>query len=111
MLAPGWGIGDWVRAELGLVTALGDTTGGKFDLELRPMFVLAPPMVPVYGRAIFAVTNLLNSPIVLAYGAAVGVGISLGGIGLFGEVGILPRSIAGTFVWILEGRLGVYYLF
>ena len=37
--------------------------------------------------------------------------LSLAGLGIFGEAGVLPRSVADTFVWVLEFRAGVYYAF
>ncbi len=108
MIAPGYGLGEVLRLELGFVASLPDV--GDFDLELRPMLVLDPPLFPLYARLILGVTSLLNDP-VIAYGGAVGVGGSLFGLGVFGEIGALPRSVAGTFVWVVEGRVGVYYAF
>ena len=108
MIAPGYGLGEILRLELGFAFNLPDV--GDFDLELRPMLVLDPPLFPVYGRLILGVTGLL-SDVVIAYGGALGVGGSLFGIGAFAEVGVLPRSVADTMFWVIEGRLGVYYAF
>ena len=80
------------------------------DIELRPMLVLDPPILPMYLRAIFAVTELLEDPTV-AYGGALGVGGSLFGLGIFAETGVLPRSKNDKFFWVIEGRIGVYYSF
>ncbi|BDG07361.1 hypothetical protein [Anaeromyxobacter paludicola] len=114
MLTPGLGIlGDVVQAQLGLVANLSDVQRSSyqapsFDLELRPMLKIAPPLVPVYGKAILAVTNLTGSagPTRVAYGAAAGVELKLPVVGLFLEAGALPRSVDGTFVWVVEGRAG-----
>lgn len=123
MLAPGWAFGP-VRAELGLVTALSDvrnpTTGRKdTELELRPMLVIAPPLFPLYGRAILAVTNLVDGPRDVAYGGALGLSFGLLGASVFAEAGALPRAVevatpAGTdeeLVWVVEGRVGASYAF
>jgi hypothetical protein len=117
MLAPGFSL-PFVRAELGLVGALGDVRGGQFDLELRPMLVVSPPMFPLYARAIFAVSNVLTD-LSYAYGGALGVQLGLGGVAAFAEVGVLPRNVeivttTGTsseVKWLAEGRIGVSYGF
>ena len=113
MIAPGYGFGTFLRAELGLVTAFGDAKNSDFDLELRPMLVIAPPVIPVYGRAVFAVTNLLgDGDTIIAYGGAVGVVFDLmDTVGVFAEAGLLPRSVNDTMTWIVEGRAGVYLAF
>jgi hypothetical protein len=124
MLAPGWAIGP-LRAEVGLAAALADVTNpttGRADteLEVRPMLVIAPPTVPVYGRAILAVTNLVDGPRDVAYGGALGLSFDLAGAGVFVEAGVLPRSVTvalpagGTddeLRWFVEGRVGVSYAF
>jgi len=112
------------------VTDFGDKAGTKTDLELRPMLSIVPPILPLYGRVIFLVSNLMErggSKREVAYGAAVGARIGTPSIGLvpamgvFAEVGALPRSrdfvavdSAGTtttdskLAWVLEGRVGAY---
>ncbi|HZZ83251.1 MAG TPA: hypothetical protein VFE30_01845 [Anaeromyxobacteraceae bacterium] len=115
MLAPGISFLDGVlQAQLGVVANLTDVRSSsyqspKFDMELRPMLKVAPPLVPFYGKAIFAVTNLTGNAgsTSVAYGAALGTELKLPVVGLFLEAGALPRSVNGTFVWVLEGRAGV----
>jgi hypothetical protein len=124
MVAPGVSIVSLLRLQLGIVGDFADTSGSKTDLELRPMISIVPPLLPIYGRAIFAIANLAGrggAKREFAYGAAGGVRFGLGPIGVFGEVGVLPRSrefenASGTgtsskFVWIIEGRVGAYLEF
>src|SRR4051794_3982865 len=85
MIAPGYTIIDLVRLELGFVGDLPDIKASKFDLQLRPMLVVAPPIFPLYGRAIFAIQNVFhnNGPkTVIAYGAAAGLKFGLGPVGV-----------------------------
>jgi len=126
MIAPGFDIAV-VRLELGFLNSLPDTKASKYDIELRPMLVIKPPIIPIYGRAIFAVANLLgkNQKTEIAYGAALGLEISLGPLGVFVEAGALPRSrkyavkdATGTttsteakFSWVVEGRVGAILFF
>lgn len=116
MIAPGFTI-PFLRFEVGLVNSLPDVKDRKYDLEVRPMVVVAPPILPLYGRAIFAFANLLHSEQrELAYGAALGLKFGLGPVGVFAEAGVLPRKRKFTdetqmttrsqMAWILEGRLG-----
>lgn len=117
MAAPGYELLGILRLQLGIVGSLGDVENSKFDLQLRPMVGLYPPIIPVYARAIFAYQNLLHSPHAWAVGGAGGIKIGLPfiGLGVFAEVGVLPKfvSIAGTSteVTIVEGRLGGYWAF
>jgi hypothetical protein len=129
MLAPGWGFAGLLKLELGLLGNLGDVQNSKFDLELRPMVVISPPLVPIYLRAIFAVQNLIEGPTTYAYGGALGLSFSLFGAGVFVEAGVLPRNVkvdvvtnvpvVGTaanatrdeFRWFAEGRVGAFYEF
>jgi hypothetical protein len=67
---------------------------------------VAPPVLPIYGRAIFAVTNVLHGKTTIAYGAAGGFKLGFGSVGVFAEAGVLPRSIASRINWVVEGRLG-----
>ena len=124
MLAPGYALGP-IRAELGFVTALSDVPSpmtGKTstELELRPMLVIAPPVSPLYGRVILAVTNLVDGPRDVAYGGALGLSFGMLGANVFVEAGGLPRSVSvpqasgGTkdeLRWVVEGRLGAGYAF
>jgi len=108
MVAPGYMLPvlSLIRLQLGIVADFADKSGSKTNLELRPMIAVVPPILPVYGRAIFAITNLA------------------GRSGVFGEVGVLPRSrdipsvssagavtTSSKFVWIVEGRVGAYLEF
>jgi hypothetical protein len=105
---------DILRLEVGLVGDLPDISNSKFDLQFRPMVVVAPPILPIYGRAIFAVANVFHnngSKTVFAYGAAAGLKIGLGPVGVFAEAGFLPRSIESKINWVIEGRLGVSLFF
>ena len=113
MLAPGVSIADIVRIELGVVGALSAVKGGDDDLalQLRPMLVLTPPILPLYVRLNLAFIDPFADDRVVAYGGALGLGISFFDVGVFAEAGLLPRSVADTFVWVLEGRAGVYFLF
>jgi hypothetical protein len=106
MLAPGYGLLDILRLEVGLVGDLPDIEASKFNLQVRPMVVVAPPIFPLYGRAILAVTNILHGKTTVAYGAAAGLKFGLGPVGLFAEAGVLPRSINSQISWVLEGRAG-----
>jgi hypothetical protein len=114
MIAPGYTLLDILRLELGVVSDLPDVKASKFDLQFRPMLVVAPPIFPLYGRAIFAVANVLhnNGPkTVLAYGAAAGLKLGFGPVGVFAEAGLLPRSVNSTISWVIEGRLGANLTF
>jgi hypothetical protein len=112
MIAPGYAIADIVRLELGLVADLPDVKASNFDFQLRPMVVLAPPILPLYGRLIFAVTNLRGpGDTVIAYGAAAGLKFGLGPVGVFAEAGVLPQSVASQMQWVIEGRLGALLSF
>ncbi len=109
MVAPGYGIGTMVRAELGFVAGLADS---KYDstIELRPMFVFSPPVVPVFGRLIFAVTDVAGDPS-YAYGGSLGLDAELlDTLGIFAEVGLLPRSVDNEMTWVTEGRVGAYFV-
>jgi hypothetical protein len=114
MVAPGYSLlAGVLKLELGIMGNLEDVEQREFDLNLRPMIVLKPPLFPVYGRAIFAIQGLVDSPVTVAYGGALGAsfGIPFTGIGIFGEVGALPRVIHSVSVWVLEWRLGASYEF
>ncbi len=108
MITPGYGLGEMLRLELGILGDLGDVQGYEFDLALRPMLVIDPPVIPLHFRLIAGVSNLLNDA-TFTWGGAIGVGGSLAGLGIFGEVGMLPREDAS--VMTLEGRAGVFLAF
>jgi hypothetical protein len=112
MLAPGFGLlSDMLRVELGVVGDLPDLKASQFNLQFRPMIVVAPPIFPLYGRAIFAVTNVLHGKTTIAYGAAGGLKFGLGPVGVFLEAGFLPRSVDSRINWVIEGRGGVALFF
>jgi len=104
--------------ELGLVGNLGDVQDSKFDLALRPMVVISPPLIPLYVRGIFAVNGLVEGPTRIAYGGALGLSFGLFGVGVFLEAGYLPQDLdlpdvngkaVKTRVKLVEGRLGAYW--
>jgi len=122
MVTPGYAL-SILRLQLGIVGDFADTSGSKTNLELRPMIAIVPPILPIYGRVIFAVHNLTGRSSSsgtgreFAYGAAGGLRFGLGPIGVFAEVGVLPRyrnfaAFAGSkLAWVIEGRVGAYIKF
>jgi hypothetical protein len=113
MAAPGYEFLGILRAQLGLVGGLGDVKNSKFDLQLRPMLGIYPPILPLYARAIFVYENLLNKPRHVAVGGAVGIKIGLPfiGLGLFAEGACIPRFIDSKTQAVVEGRLGAFWVF
>ncbi len=117
MLAGGYSFAHMLKLELGVVGNLSDVKGSKFDVDLRPMLVVSPPLFPLYLRGIFAVTNLANGPQKIQYGGALGFSFGLLGIGGFLEAGIVPRVVEITTPTgktdktyrLAEGRVGVYW--
>ncbi len=111
MLAPGYEF-LWIRASLGIVGDLPDVQDSKFNLQLRPMITVAPPLLPIYGRVVVAIQNLGRSgDKTIAYGPVLGFSLSLAGIGVFAEAGLLPQKIGSETAWVVEGRAGVSYKF
>lgn len=111
MVAPGVTLlADILRLQLGLVGDVPDVQNSKFDLQLRPMLTVKPPILPLHVRAIFAVQSLIHD-VRVAYGGAVGLNISLFGIGVFAEAGLLPTSINSEINWVIEGRVGASVAF
>jgi hypothetical protein len=126
--APSLPVLSMLRLQLGIVMDVADGSGAnKTNLQLRPMVSLVPPILPIYGRVVFVVDNLLKGKTEYAYGGVLGAKIGipsitvLPGVGVFAEVGALPRkrefadTTAGTtdskFAWVVEGRVGAYLLF
>ncbi len=124
-LAPGYApslpVLSMFRLQLGIVMDIADgSAANTTNLQLRPMVSLVPPILPIYGRVIFVVDNLLKGKTEIAYGAAVGARIGIPSIGIvpamgvFAEVGALPRSrdfgtgTGSKFAWVVEGRVGAY---
>ena len=111
------------RLQLGIVADFADKSGTKTNMELRPMLTFVPPILPIYGRAILVVNNLLDrgGKREIAYGAALGARIGTPAVGfvpamgIFAEVGALPRSrdfsTGSKVAWIIEGRAGAYLEF
>lgn len=108
MVSPGLTLFDSIlRLQVGLLSELPDVEASKFNLEFRPMITISPPLLPIYARAVFGITNLLSGETTVAYGGAVGLSIGVGPIGVFAEAGFLPRSRMSQINWVIEGRLGV----
>ena len=110
MIAPGLTIGQMLRAELGVVMDLPNNGIGT-NLRLRPMLVVSPPIIPIYGRLIIGMANILKGPRSFEYGAALGVGASFAGIGLFAEAGVIPQLVGSQNTTLLEGRAGAFLIF
>ena len=124
--APSLPVLSMFRLQLGIVTDFADKAGSKTNMELRPMISLVPPILPLYGRVILVINNILDrgGKREIAYGAALGARIGTPSIGLvpamgvFAEVGALPRSrdlpdstglgIESKLAWVVEGRAGAY---
>ena len=109
MVALGFGLAGLIRGELGLVAAYPDggdiTPGGQ--IQLRPMIIISPPLLPLYLRGTLAVKSPFSDDRVLAYGASLGVSLSLAGLGVFAEAGALPiTDKSDTLRWLLEARAG-----
>jgi hypothetical protein len=109
MIAPGFGLGEMLRLELGFNFSLGDVENRQFDLQLRPMLVLDPPLLPFYARAVAAFSNLVaDGDMNYAIGGAAGLSFSLAGLGVFAEVGVIP-FLKETTLWTVEGRVGIFF--
>ncbi len=112
MLAVGYSM-PILKLELGAMGNLADVKHTKFDLELRPMLVVKPPVLPFYGRLITGVSGLAAKPVGFVYGAAVGVRMGALGVGAFLEAGAVAKRLRiedkDKDVWYAEGRLGVYW--
>jgi hypothetical protein len=109
MVSPGLTfIGSILRLQLGIAADMPDgdkPETDEFDLQLRPMLTIKPPLLPIHARAIFAVQNIVDD-VRVAYGGAAGLNLSLFGIGVFAEAGLLPTSINSTINWVVEARIG-----
>jgi hypothetical protein len=108
-IAPGIGIGDLVKAELGFVVDW--QNGQRTNLRLRPMLVVSPPVIPLYGRLIVGYDKLFSSDRHFEFGGAVGVSIKLAVLGVFAEVGYVPQNTDAGFQHFVEGRLGAFVSF
>jgi hypothetical protein len=121
MATVGYGFAGMLKLEVGAVANLGDVksssvaSSSQIDWDLRPMVVISPPLVPIYLRGIAGVSSLKVKPTKFTYGAALGAGFGLFGVGAFIEAGAMQRRYelvlpGGTTVgkdgWQVEGRLG-----
>jgi hypothetical protein len=122
--APSLPVLSMFRLQLGIVTDFADKANSSTNLELRPMLSVVPPILPLYGRVIFVVNDLLKGKREIAYGAAAGMRIgtpSIGfvpAMGVFAEIGVLPRNrdfpnpngstTDSKLAWVVEGRAGAY---
>lgn len=110
MVTPGYGfLEDLLRVELGLVTNFADIEGSEFNVGLRPMVAVHPPLLPVYGKLIFDWNDIGNTS-TTTIGIAAGGSFELGMANLIVEVGYLPRSINDTNRNILEARAGLAFV-
>jgi len=108
-IAPGIGIGNMIKAELGFVVDW--QNGQKTNLRLRPMLVVSPPVIPLYGRLILGYDKMFSSDRHLEFGGAVGVSFSVSAIGVFAEVGYVPQNTSAGVEHFVEGRLGAFLSF
>jgi hypothetical protein len=120
--APSLPVLSMFRLQLGIVMDVADgSAANKTNLQLRPMVSLVPPILPLYGRVVLVVNNLLEGKTEYAYGGVLGVRIGipsitiLPGVGVFAEAGYLPRKRdfgdGSKFASVVEGRAGAYLNF
>jgi hypothetical protein len=110
MVTPGYGFMDnFLRLELGLVANFADVQNSKFNVGLRPMVAVHPPIVPVYGKLIFDWNDIGGDTSTASIGGAIGVSFGLGPAALFLEGDYLPRSVASTNLNVLEARAGLSF--
>lgn len=103
-----------IGLQLGMVFDGPDSDNRESNMELRPMVLVKAPVLPIYGRAIFAINNIMGRDGLkreYAYGAAGGLRLGLGPVGVFAEAGVLPRSREDKISWVIEGRAGAYLEF
>jgi hypothetical protein len=114
MVAPGFNLlGDnFLRFEVGFVADLPDVRQGNFDLQLRPMLVLTAPIIPIYGKLVGGVTQLVHGPLQTAFGGVVGIEAPcFADSHIFAEAGYIPRANHDAFLSVFEGRLGLRFGF
>ncbi len=114
MVAPGYSFAmDIVAVQLGVLANLANVDGSSFNWSLRPMVMVQPPVVPLFGRVILDVANLgtksapLGSSTVTTFGFGGGFSFGVAMARILAEVDYLPRSIGGTSTTVIEGRVGV----
>ncbi|MBK9516840.1 MAG: hypothetical protein IPO09_05675 [Anaeromyxobacter sp.] len=121
-VAVGYGFTDMLKLEIGAFANLGDVQASVsdsgadgFNVDLRGMVVVSPPLFPLYLRGIVGLTNLKDNSD-LTYGGALGLGFGLFGVGAFVEAGAMQRNYQVTVSpglttsekgWQVEGRVGV----
>jgi hypothetical protein len=111
MIAPGFSFA-FIHLQLGFDGILGDTDNSESTIRYRPMITLSPPIIPLYGRVIFAFTHPFDSDKrTTQYGGALGVSFGLpvvvASIHVFGELALLPFSKFDQTFWMGEARAGV----
>ncbi len=126
--APSLPILSMFQLQLGVAFDLADKSGTKTEMQLRPMIMFNPPIIPLYARAFVVVHNLLgrqgnHSPSIGgALGARIGIPsvAILPGFGVFAELGAIGHSedygtegggSSSKMFWALEGRAGAYLNF
>lgn len=110
MIAPGYGfLANLLKVQVGFAGSFGDVPAPNdvFQLQIRPMVTVQPPLFPLYVRGMLAFLDVTRDSRQTAYGAAAGLSFGLLGLGVFGEVGALTFSAGGSQNWIVEGRAGV----
>lgn len=107
MITPGYGfLEDLLRIELGIAATFPDIAARNYDLQLRPMLMINPPVIPLYFKVITAVGNLTTSPD-FHFGGALGLGFSLLNFSVFVEGGYIPHLQSGNLIHSIEPRAGV----
>ena len=110
MITPGYQFLEILRVEVGILGAIENAidAGTDVGLEFRPMLVLAPPAIPLYGRLVFASVNpFSDARRTWAYGLGAGLAFGAGPLDVFGEVSALPRYFNSQMRWLLEARVGI----
>lgn len=109
-LAPGYQVLKIVRVHLGVAAGLDALQDGELRLELCPSVVVSPPILPVYARMTAGVVDILGKA-TFALGGALGGEWHFGDVGLFAEVGALPRrdheSAKRPVLWVVEASGGL----
>lgn len=112
MLAPGIRALPMFTLQLGLLTRPDEERGRDVDLDLRPMILFNPPLVPFHLRAIASVPTVFDGTKQIDVGGAVGTRFGLFGVSLFLEGGYLTRVVKYQddpygHEWMVEGRVGL----
>lgn len=114
MLTGGVGVVPMLKLQLGVLTRPDDSHGRDADIDLRPMVMFNPPLLPFHVRAILSIPTVIDGTTQLDAGGALGVRLGLLGVSVFAEAGYLTRiselDSTPTFPghdWIVEGRVGI----